>query len=168
VSTLAARGVPLPLNVWCEVDASGDVPNAAGNGGILAADTTPILRGNANETQEVSWATGNADPIATSIILDPDFSGGGNATLDLWVSSGAVGPDAASFTVETGWDGGALVSDTATDGSPSGTMHKITATIAAADIPDTARVLTIILTPAAHANDTIQLFGAFLNPASSA
>ena len=162
-----ARGVPLPLYMWREVDANSDVGNAAANGGILASDTTPALEGNAAETQQARWVTGNADPICCTVILDADFSGGGNATLDLWVSSGAVGPDAASFTVETGWDGGALVSDTATDGSPGASMHKITATIAAADIPDTARVLTVVLTPAAHANDAIQFFGAYLNPAST-
>lgn len=145
-----------------EVSSAGDVGNITANGGILASDTTPILRGDAAETQEIVWATGNADPIACHITLPPTFSGAAVATVDLWVYSGAT--DAASFTVETGWDGGALVSDTADDSTTkSATLHKITATVAAADIPNAARLLTLILTPPTHASDAIALLGVGLN-----
>ena len=114
----------LSLNDWRECDANGDVGAIAANGGILASDTTPILRGNAAETQEISWAASNNDPITTQIGLPSDFSGADDVFLELWVNSGTT--DAATFTVETGWDGGALVSDTATDGAKSATTHKIT------------------------------------------
>lgn len=146
-----------------EVDANGDVGNGAANGGLLASDTTPILRGSAAETMEVAWATGNVDPIAFHVVLPPDFNGAANVTVDLWVRSGAT--DAATFTVESGWDDGALVSDSASDAATkSATLHKITATIAAADIPDTARLLTIALTPTnAHATDEYALLGVGIN-----
>jgi len=155
--------LPLSLHQFREVDANSDVGNAAANGGILASDTTPILRGDANETTEVFWATGNVDPIATQIVLPPDFDGTANVTVDLWVRSGAT--DAATFTVESGWDGGALVSDSASDaGTKSATLHKITATIAAADVPNTARLLTLVLTPTnAHATDGYALLGVAVN-----
>lgn len=139
-----------------EVDANSDVGAITANGGILASDTTPILRGNAAETQEISWATGNADPIALQTALPPDFDGTGDVTVELWVNSGTT--DAATFTVESGFDGGALVSDSADDtATKSATTHRITATIAAADIPDSAAFLTLVLTPAAHATNAIQL-----------
>lgn len=155
--------VGLSVYSFREVDANGDVGNIAANGGVLASDTTPILRGNAAETAEIFWATGNVDPISTQIVLPPDFDGTANVTVDLWVYSGAT--DAATFTVESGWDGGALVSDSASDaGTLSATLHKITATIAAADIPNTARLLTLALTPTnAHATDGYGLLGVGIN-----
>lgn len=155
------RCIPISLTAWREVDSSGDVSNIAGNGGILASDTTPIYRGDAAETQEISWATGNADPLSTSLMLPPDVDGSVAAYLDLFLYSGST--DAASFTVETGWDGGALVSDTADDSaSKSATAHTVTATVAAADVPASPSVLTIALTPPAHATNAIGLLGARL------
>lgn len=155
----------LSLNDFREMSSAGDVSNIAANGGLLASDTTPILRGDAAEVQEISWAAGNADIIGAQFALPPDFDGSADATLELWVytdNAGGGGIDAASFTVETSWDGGALVADTATDAAPAITSHKITATIAAADIPDGASFLTVMLTPAAHANDPTQLQAARL------
>jgi hypothetical protein len=151
------------LNDFREVDASGDAGAIAANGGLLASDTTPILRADANESLEISWATGNVDAIQCMATLPPDFDGTANATLDLWVASGAT--DAATFTVETSWDGGAQVTDSADDsGTKSATVHKITATIAAADIPNTARRVTIALTPTnAHATDAYKIVAAALN-----
>lgn len=139
-----------------EVDANGDVGNLAAVGGLLASDSTPILRGDAAESQEVSWATGNTDLVAFTMALPSDFDGTGDAELELVVSSGTT--DAATFTVESGWDGGALVSDTADDAATkSATAHTISATIANADIATGAERLTVILTPAAHATDTVQV-----------
>lgn len=154
--------LPLKLTDFREVTSGGDVGNIVANGGILASDTTPILRGDAAETQEIVWAAANVDPISTQVTLPPDFDGSEDVYVDLFVytdNAGGGGIDAATFTVETGWDGGALVSDTATDGTPATTMHKVTATVAAADVPDAPSVLTIALTPAAHGNDPTQLLG---------
>ncbi len=162
----ASTSIGLSLYQFREVTSGGDVGNAAANGGILASDTTPIMRGDAAESAEIAWAAGNSDIISTQVTLPADFDGTAAATLDLFVytdNAGGGGTDAATFTVETSWDGGAVVSDTATDGSPATTIHKITATIAAGDIPDTASIVTIMLTPAAHAADTVQLVGARLN-----
>lgn len=149
------KGILFSLNDFREVDANSDVGAIAANGGLLASDTTPILRGNAAETQEVSWAASNSDAIAAQTALDFDFNGKDDILVELDVSSGTTDP--ASFTCETGWDGGALVSDTITDGAKSETIHTITGSIAAADIPDNARRLTIVLTPAAHTTDAIIL-----------
>ncbi len=164
LQTDAAVGfIPAPVETWHEVTSGGDVGNVAAGGGHLASDTTPILRGDAAETFELSWATGNVDAISRSFVLPPDFDGASNVTVDLWVYSGST--DAATFTVESGWDGGALVSDSASDtGTKSATLHKITATIAAADIPNTARLLTLALTPTnAHATNAYQLLGVGIN-----
>ena len=149
-----------------EVDANGDVGNIAANGGLLASDTTPILRADAAESAEVVWAATNVDAVQLQTVLPSDFDGSADVTIDLWVytdNAGGGGIDAATFTVETSWDGGAKVSDTATDGTPATSVHKITATVDAGDIPNSASNVTITLIPAAHANDPVQLIGARLN-----
>lgn len=157
----AAASVGISLYDLREVDANGDVANIAANGGLLASDTTPILRGDAAESQEVSWAADDVDLVAFQMALPSDFNDAGDATLELVVSSGTT--DAASFGVETGWDGGALVSDTADDAATkSETPHTITATIALADIATGAERVTVILTPPAHSTDAIQLHSARL------
>jgi hypothetical protein len=141
-----------------EVSSGGDVGNVAAIGGVLASDTAPIMRGDAAETAEISWATTVVDPISAHVTLPKDFSGASNVTIEFQVYSGST--DAASFTVETGWDGAALVSDAVDDSSTkSATLHTVTATIAAADVPNSARNLTIALTPPAHATNAIQLCG---------
>lgn len=149
------KAFPFSLYDFREVDANSDIGNAAANGGLLASDTTPILRGNAAETQEISWAASNSDIIATQRALPIDFSGADDVLVELWVNSGTTDP--ASFTVETGWDGGALVSTAATDGAKSATTHKITATIPQASVPDSPSFLTLVLTLGAHTTDAAQL-----------
>jgi len=138
-----------------EVTTGGDVSNIAGNGGLLASDTTPILEGNAAETQQLNWASSNSDIVCLQASLPEDFDGREDVLVELWVASGTT--NLASFTVESAWDGGTVVSDTATDPAQSATVHKITARIAAADIPDSPSFLTLMLTPAAHTTDAILL-----------
>lgn len=159
------KAICFSLHDWREVSSGGDPGAIAANGGILASDTTPILRGDAAESSEIAWAAANADPISTQITLPLDFDDTKDAVFEAFVytdNAGGGGIEAASFTLETGWDGGALVSDALTDTTPAVTWHKVSATIAAADIPAGAANLTIALTPGTHANDPIQLVGARL------
>jgi hypothetical protein len=149
--------IPLSLNDFRETDANGDVGAIAANGGILASDTTPILRGASGViSQELSWAASNSDPIVAQLSLPEDFDGRNDVLVELWVNSGTT--DAATFSVATSWDGGATVTDSASDANTkSATTHKISAVISAADIPDSASSLTLMLTPGAHTTNAIQL-----------
>jgi len=150
------KQLALSINDFRIVDASGDVGNiAAANGGTFASDSAPILRGNAAETQELSWVASNSTAISAQFSLPEDFDGKEDVLVEMWVNSGTT--DLASFTVESGWDGGALVSDAATDPAQSATTHKITARISAADIPDSPSFMTLALTPGAHTTNTVQL-----------
>lgn len=150
------RTLQLSLNDFREVDANNDVSNVAANGGLLASDTTPILRADAAESYEISWATGNADIISCHVALPVDFNGARDVTVRATVSSGPT--DAFNAALESGWDGGALVADVFDDAATkSATKHEIIATIAAADIPDSARALTLIITVPAHATNAFQL-----------
>lgn len=145
------------LNEFREVTSGGDVGNVAAIGGELASDTTPILRGDAAESTEIAWAASNSDIIAAQKNLPDEFDGSRDVKVDLiTVSAGTT--NAASFTVETSWDGGAVVADTAT-GAASTTPGTATATIAAADVPNKPFRVTLMLTPAAHTTDVVSLLG---------
>jgi len=153
---------PISLNDFREVDGNGDVGAIAANGGILASDTTPILRADVNEAFEISWAIANVDAIACHLILPNGLDGTQDVIMRLWVSTTGGVTDLASFTVNTSWNAAAQVTDTATDTGASSSAHEITATIAAADVPDTPFYVTIQLIPAAHGADPIQLHAARL------
>lgn len=168
-SVLRAKGllngtktIPIPLGSWREVTAAGDVGNIAAIGGVLASDTAPILRGDTNNSWEVSWATGNVDPIGVQVPIPYDLDDTANVTLHLSMYSGST--DAATMGVASSWDGGSEVTDSADDsGTKSATRHVITAAIAASDVPASASHVTLRLTPPTHATNAIQLCSSWLS-----
>lgn len=159
--------VNIPLTSWREVTTAGAVANTAGGGGNLASDTTPVLGAETTtESMAIIWEAANADIIQTSFCLPDDFDDTANATIDLYVltdNTGGGGIEAATFSVLTSWNNSAQVTDTATDSAPATTLHVVTATIAAADIPAGAAMVNIQLVPGTHANDPIHLLAARLN-----
>lgn len=146
--------IALPLVMAREATA-GDVGAITANGGLLASDTTPALSGTGSTvSQEALWAASNNDQILWDVPLPEDFDGRSDAYVELLVASGGT-TNLASFTVASSFDGGANISDTATDPAASTTYHRILATISKDDIPDTAMTVSIALTPAAHTTDTV-------------
>jgi hypothetical protein len=159
-ATVAFRkALHISLHDFRETDANGAVGAIAANGGILASDTTPIMRDTSGKiSQEISWAASNSDPILLQKMLPEEFTGAENVVIELWVNSGTT--DAATFTCGTSWDGGTTVSTTVTDGAKSATTHKITATIPASSLPTNPSFVTLMLTPGAHTTNAIQLIAA--------
>ena len=156
--TLSRYGyVTVPLASFREVDANGDVGAITANGGILASDTTPILRGSSAESFEIAWAASNNDAIQAAISLPRDLDDTRDVTF-LVTTSSAGTTDLASFTFETGWDNGTLVSDTCT-GLASTTITDCTVTVAAADVPASPKNVSIVLAPTAHTTDVKLLHG---------
>jgi hypothetical protein len=154
--------IPISLTTLREVNSSGDVGNAAAIGGVLASDTTPILMADANESMEVNWAASNSDIVAFDVSLPKDLDDTANVTVDLLVASGST--DAASFTILTSWNKGTQVTDSFDDSATkSATLHVITATIAAADVPANALSLSVQLVPPAHTTNAIILGGIRIN-----
>ncbi len=154
--------VAFGLNDLRETTTGGVVGNTAANGGLLASDTTPALGASANKSQILTWVAGNTDTVAFSRALPSDVDGTQPVYVDLCVytdNSGGGGIDAATFSAVTSWDGAAPVTDTATDGTPATTLHVVTATIDAADVPDAPSTFTVLLTPGAHAADPVILTG---------
>lgn len=149
-----SRSIGIPLGDWREVSSGGDVGDVAAIGGVLASDTAPILRGDANGSWEIFWAANAVDPIGVQVDLPPDIDDAGAAYLDIDIYSGST--DAATMGVASSWNGGSEVTDSADDaGTKSATVHTITATIAAGDIPASSRRATFRLTPPAHSTNGI-------------
>lgn len=155
------KSVELSLNDFREVTTAGAVGNIVANGGLLASDTTPVLGAEATtEAQAIIWAAGNSDIVQANKVLPPDFSGKDDVLIELWVltdNTGGGGIEAATFSVLTSWDNAAQVTDTATDSVPATTVHKVTAVVAAADIPDNPSFLNVQLVLGTHANDPVHL-----------
>jgi hypothetical protein len=153
----------IPLHTLREVDGDRDVGNNAANGGVLSSETAPILRwGSSGE--EVFWAAANTDPVmVSSIVLPEGFDDTSDVLVDLYVktdNTGGGGIEAATFGVDSRWnDTGTQVLDNAVDATPATTMHIVTATIAAADIPDSSATLNLFISPGVHANDPVILCG---------
>lgn len=153
--------VDIPLSCFREVDADGDVGNAAAIGGVLTSDTTPIFEGSGTtNAQRINWATGNVDRIAASVTLPRDFDGTAACQIGV-VFAGAGATNGFDATVVTNWNGGADVTDTLIDDA-SDTVHRIETTVAAADIPDSPMSVSVSLTPPAHATDAFYLYGAYV------
>jgi hypothetical protein len=149
--------VMFDLRDFHEVSSGGDVGNLADTGGgQLASDSTPTYIGDAAESAVITWAASNSDIIGASTSLPSDFDTTRDCFVDLTTSSGGT-TNAATLTVETSWDGGTIVADTAT-GAASVTPATATATVAAADVPAGANRVTVMLTPASHTTDTMLLF----------
>lgn len=159
----SAGFLSIPLNAWREA-AAFDVGAITANGGILASDTTPVLSAINDATdgcQRILWASSNNDQIITSIPLPPDLDTDSDLVLHTRIASGGT-TNAVGFTVDSFFnEGDTKVVDTSETNQTTGYLEKI-ATIAAADIPTGAQILTLGLTPAAHTTDTLALTAAWL------
>jgi len=155
------KSVELSLHDFREVTTAGAVGAIAANGGLLASDTDPVMGAETTtEAHAIIWAAGNSDIIQCSKVLPPDFSGKDDVLIELWVltdNTGGGSIEAGTFSVLTSWDNAAQVTDAATDSVPATTVHKVTATVAAADIPDSPSFVNIQLVLGTHANDPVHL-----------
>jgi hypothetical protein len=149
--TRVLESLTIPLNTWHNYS----------NSTYLTTTTTPALTFDGpNHFELVRWPANDNTNLRVSFALPEGVDGEREVTVDLFVrteNAGGGSINAASFTVYSSWDNAASVSDVAMDSSPSETLHTITATISAADIPTTPRRLTLILQPVGHVNDPIIL-----------
>lgn len=161
-SSISSGYIALPLTGWREVS-SNDITNAAGNGGVLATDTTPALEyvnGDTDSQIRILWAAGNADPIACQVTLPPDLDRTRDVVLHMRALSGGLN-DSPVMDIDTFFDeGDAKVSD-ATDLIQDNIVNA-SATIAAADIPADATTMSLEMTPGAHASETLAVFATWI------
>lgn len=157
-TTLKTGFVPVPLTSVREV-VSNNITNAAGNGGLLASDTTPIFEftsGDTDSALRLNWAASNGDPIVFQVPLPPDLDEAAAVEVHLRAAmAGATDTpaiDADSYFNE----GDTKVEDASA--ALSATIAEKTITIAAADVPAGAQTLTVELTPGAHTTDALHLY----------
>lgn len=155
--------IPLPLMLFRETT-NFDVGNIVANGGVLASDTTPILdavNAATDGAQRLTWAASNNDQITCQFPVPIDMDLSKDVLVKFRIASGGT-TNAVGFTVDSFWDeGDTKVVDTS-ETNQTTTVAEKTATIAAADMPDTAQTCTIGLTPVAHTTDVLAMTAAWI------
>lgn len=172
ISTLTTSNgvIPIPLTDWREV-VSNNIPNAAANGGLLATDTTPVFEftnGDTDSSMRIRWAATNVDPIVAQVILPPDL----DATQPIYFQATAIMSGLADqpvLTLDSYFTDTSLSAPTKIEDNTiaiTDIAQTVTATIAAADVPDlsvgTVGYLTIEVTPASHGTDAINMYGTYI------
>lgn len=159
----SAKGViPLLLTSARELS-SNDIINAAGNGGLLAKDTTPILEAiNAGTDQQLqlNWASSNSDALTWQVPLPQDLDP--SAAITLHARAKMAG---ATDTPTLTWAAFFGIGDTNCGGATaalSSTVSEVTRSIAASDVASPPGELTVTLTPGAHTTDALYLYSAWI------
>lgn len=154
-ATLKAGFIPVPLASVRELS-SGSFINAAGNGGILATDTTPILNtinGDTDGAWRLAWAASNNDAVGFQVPLPPDLDEASVVEIHLRAyMAGAT--DTPVISADSYFD----ESDTKVEDDSAAldaTPTERIITIAAADVPAGAQTLSVELTPGAHTTDIL-------------
>ena len=156
--------IDLPIGSMREIT-SGSVINAAGHGGNLASDTTPILdtvNGDTDGAWRLEWVADDVDAIGFQVKLPPDFDVNSPLLLKFWAEMSGTTPwDTCTVASDTYFNfGDTKVEDTVA--ITGGTLVTWTLTIAAADIPADAVTVSVELTPGAHANDDLYVMAMWL------
>lgn len=155
--------IPIPLTSFREASSMA-VGNIAANGGVLASDTTPILKpinGATDGCQTIEWASSNNDQIIVQVPLPPELDVTADLVLHTRIKSEGT-DDAVGFDVDSWFnEGDTKVGDQSETNQTATWAEKIT-TIAHADIPAGAQTLTLGLTPVAHTTNKMYLSAAWL------
>lgn len=161
-ATMATGFLPLPLADAREI-ATNDIINAAGNGGLLASDTTPILKRENGATDKklyVEWAASNSDEIVWDFPYPPDLDDAANVEVHLLaLMNGATDTPVIAVSYFEG------IGDTNAGGNTaalSDSLAELTVAIAAANVGAAPSGASVGLVPGAHTTDKVQLLGAWI------
>lgn len=158
-STNQATGfVNVPLTALREIS-SNAIPNAAGNGGLLAADTTPILNyinGDTDSALRLNWAASNSDPVAFQVALPPDLDEAGDVKIHFRAAM-AGATDTPVISADTFFNEGDTKVEDDSAAVTGATYAEYTITVAAADVPSGAQTMSVELTPGAHTTDALYI-----------
>jgi hypothetical protein len=156
---LTAQGfIPVPLATVREL-ATGTHPNAAGNGGLLASDTTPILgaaNGDTDGAWRLAWAASNSDAIGFQVPLPPDLNDAADVVIHFRAAMAGT-DDTPAISADSYFnEGDTKVEDDS--GAVTGTSYdEYEITIAHGDVPAGAQTLSVELTPGSHTTDILYL-----------
>lgn len=150
----------LPLFAAREV-ATNDIINAAGNGGLLALDTTPVLQrinGSTDKGVTLTWAASNSDEICWNVVAPADLNVSFPVNLIFTAKMGGATNTPACAVMFFSGSG-----DTNAGGNTaalSSSYAEKTVTIAATDVGSPGDTWAITFTPGAHTTDTVVLLSA--------
>ncbi|HRJ41120.1 MAG TPA: hypothetical protein PL105_04540, partial [Caldilineaceae bacterium] len=157
-TTLKTGFIPVPLTSVREV-VSNNITNAAGNGGLLASDTTPIFEftnGDTDSALRLRWAASNSDAIVFQVPLPPDLDEASAVEVHLRAAM-AGATDTPVISADSYFnEGDTKVEDDSA--ALSASIAEKTISIDAADVPSGAQTLTVELTPGAHTTDALHLY----------
>lgn len=158
-ATLATGFIPIPLASLREI-VTNDIVNTAGDAGVLASNTTPILarvNGATDQKLRVQWAASNSDPVTFDFPYPPDLDDTADITIKMLAASG--GATNSPVMAVTYFEG---LGDTNAGGNTAAitgtTIALYSRTIAAADIGTAPNAASVMLTPAAHTTDVVNLY----------
>lgn len=154
-TTLKTGFIPVSLASVRELS-TGAFINAAGNGGLLASDTTPILNtinGDTDGAWRLAWAASNSDAIGFQVPLPPDLDEASVVEIHLRAyMAGAT--DTPVISADSYFDEGDTKVEDDSDALDATPTERII-TIAASDVPAGAQTLSVELTPGAHTTDIL-------------
>lgn len=157
-TTLKTGFIPVSLASVRELS-SGSFINAAGNGGLLATDTTPILNttnGDTDGAWRLAWAATNVDPIGFQVPLPPDLDEASAVEIHFRAAMAATN-DTPVISADSYFDEGDTKVEDDSAAVTGATYAEYTITIAAADVPAGAQTLSVELTPGAHGTDILYM-----------
>lgn len=162
-TTLITGFVPVPLTSLREV-VSNNITNAAGNGGLLASDTTPIFEftnGDTDSALRLRWAASNSDPIVFQVPLPPDLDEAAVVEVHLRAAMGGA-TDTPVISADSYFNEGDTKVEDDSAAITGTTAAEYTISIAAADVPAGAQTFTCELTPGAHTTDTLLIYAVWV------
>lgn len=167
VGSLATGYIPLPLTAWRLIASSDIAAKNAADGGLISLDTDPTLKNvnaGTDKNMRIAWAANSVVPITIGFAYPPDLDDTAAVTVNLITGKGTN--TNTTFVIGVAYFEG--VGDTNAGGNTSAlnettgqNLH--TVTIAASDVGAYPQSAVVELTPAAHANDAVYLYGAFLS-----
>jgi hypothetical protein len=164
--------IHLPLSLWREVS-SNDIPAISdgplasdpdGFGGLLAKNTTPnyeVVNGDTDGQLRLEFAANNVTPIIQSFVLPPDFDTASDMLVYFRGESAGTTNVTTVFSLDTYFNEGDTKLEDDTSAFTAAVVNAF-ATVAEADIPSDAKVCTIEATLGAHANDSIYIYGSWI------
>lgn len=155
--------IPLALADAREVAANATI-NAAGNGGLLASDTTPILHrvnGATDKALRLNWAASNVDEITWSFVYPPDLDEAQPVEVHILAAM-----DGASDTPTLGVGYFEGVGDADAGGATAGVtgtaVTEYSVSIAAVDVGTAPKAASVSLIPGSHDTDALYVYAVWI------
>lgn len=161
-TTLATGPILLPLAQARKI-VSNDIPNIAASGGLLASDTDPKLirvNGATDPQLRIQWAAASVIPITWSVPMPRDVDTTQPVIVN--VVAGMGGATDTPVIAAAFWPGVGGANQGGNTGALSSTLSQKTVSVAGANVGTFPKEWTVILTPAAHGTDVLNLTQCFL------